>query len=439
MRDSRRLGCSARVIAVLTAAWVVALAAPWQLSEVDAQTTGVRPGDPLSGLTPTEFSEFRLGLDDFTEVETSEEGLGPAFNATSCAVCHNVPSIGGGGIILELRAGYRDPVTGAFSALNAAGDTLVHLFSTPTHGCQPQLPAEANVIARRAPIPVFGAGLVEAIADETLLALEDPLDRNGDGVSGRAAIVVDQATGERRVGRFGWKAQHASLLVFGADAYRNEMGITNDIFREESIYGIDADVMRRCDPIPEPEDVMDPATRRRGIDNFAAFMRLLAPVARRPLDEAGRDGERLFGAIGCASCHVPSLVTAPSSNPLFDRRPVPLFSDLLLHDVGTGDGIAQASADPARSGRRRCGALVSAGRSCTTAARRRLKRRSNATPRKAGWRVKGSRDWIRPSARGWWPSSSRSSCSRSAPAPDPTTWTIDARIALAGRCSVTCR
>jgi CxxC motif-containing protein (DUF1111 family) len=310
-----------------------------------AQTSAVKPGDPIPGLTPVEFTEFRLGLDDFTEVETAEEGLGPAFNGTSCAVCHNVPAIGGAGLVLEVRGGYRD-AAGAFSALNPAGDTLLHLFSIPSHGCQPQMPAAVNVIARRAPIPLFGAGLVEAIADETLLALEDPLDRNGDGVSGRAALVVDPASGERRVGRFGWKAQHATLLTFGADAYRNEMGITNDVFRDEVSFGVEDAVMRRCDPIPDPEDAIDPVTRRRGIDNFASFMRLLAPPARRAVDEAGREGERLFSAIGCVGCHVPSLTTARSANPLFDRRPVELFADLLLHDIGTGDGIAQGAAEP---------------------------------------------------------------------------------------------
>ena len=190
-------------------------------------------------MTPVEFEEFRLGLDDFMEVETAEEGLGPAFNGTSCAVCHNVPAIGGGGVMLETRVGYRDP-DGRFRGLNAEGDTLMHLFSVPTHGCQPMIPDDVTVVARRAPIPLFGAGLVEAIPDETIRALEDPFDRNGDGVSGRAATIRDVATGEPRIGRFGWKAQHATLLTFGADAYRNEMGITNDVFGAESAHGITA-------------------------------------------------------------------------------------------------------------------------------------------------------------------------------------------------------
>ena len=305
---------------------------------------GPTAGAPLAGLTPAEFSEFRLGLDDFTEVETAEEGLGPAFNATSCAVCHNLPAIGGGGVILEVRAGYRDG-TGEHLGLNPAGDTLIHMLSTPSHSCQPQIPDDVNVIARRAPIPLFGAGLVEAIPDDTLLALEDPVDRNRDGISGRAAVVTDVTTGDRRVGRFGWKAQHATLLTFGGDAYRNEMGITNDLFPRESAFGVTDSQMQFCDPIPDPEDRRDPRTGRRGIDNFESFMRLLAPLPRAQVTDATRDGERVFTALGCSTCHVPVLETGPSANPLFNRRRVELFSDLLLHDVGTGDGIRQGAAE----------------------------------------------------------------------------------------------
>ena len=319
---------------------VVALQIEGQTQEVPSSV-----GGPLAGITPSEFTEFRLGLDDFTEVETAEEGLGPAFNGTSCAVCHRVPAIGGGGVILEVRAGYSDG-RGEASALNEAGDTLIHMLSTPSHGCQALIPDDVNVIARRAPIPLFGAGLVEAIPDEALLALEDPDDRNRDGVSGRAAIVVDVATGERRVGRFGWKAQHATLLAFGADAYRNEMGITNDLFPNESAFGVSSAQMRLCDPIPDPEDRRDPATRRRGIDNFESFMKFLAPIGRARSDGASLAGERTFAAIGCTNCHVPSLTTGPNANPLFHRRSVPLFSNLMLHDIGTGDGIQQAGAAP---------------------------------------------------------------------------------------------
>jgi CxxC motif-containing protein (DUF1111 family) len=105
--------------------------------------------------------------------------------------------------------------------------------------------------------------------------------------------------------------------------------------------------MAACDPFPDPEDRPDPRTKRRGIDNFTSFMRFLAPVDRLPIDAEISAGEQVFAGIGCANCHVPSLTTAESANPLFDRKQVPLFSDLLLHDVGTGDGIKQASAHPA--------------------------------------------------------------------------------------------
>jgi CxxC motif-containing protein (DUF1111 family) len=223
---------------------------------------------------------------------------------------------------------------------------LFHLFSVPGHACQPTIPADANVIVRRVPIPLFGAGLVEAIDDDTLLDLADLQNRGREGVSGRAAILTERGTGERRVGRFGWKAQHATLLVFGADAYRNEMGITNDLFPSEIAVGVDADRMRLCDPVSDPEDLADPRTRRRGIDNFASFMRFLAPVAAEPLDEIAAAGAGIFNAIGCASCHVPTLSTGANANPLLHRQVVPLYSDLLLHDIGTGDGIQQAAAAP---------------------------------------------------------------------------------------------
>ena len=125
----------------------------------------VIPGSPLPGITPAEFELFRMGREDFIEVESAGDGLGPAFNGTSCAVCHSVPAVGGISTMTEVRGGYRDE-DGKFTALN--GGTLYHLFSVPDHRCQVQIPAEANVIGRRAPIPLFGAGLVEAIPDETM-------------------------------------------------------------------------------------------------------------------------------------------------------------------------------------------------------------------------------------------------------------------------------
>ena len=323
-------------------AGAAALAATAQL----AAQRATLPGDPLPGLAPAELEEFLLGLEDFLEVETAEEGLGPAYNGTSCAACHVVPAIGGIAPMTTTRVGLLD-AAGAFHEVDPAFGTLFQSFSIPTHECQTIIPTEASVIAMRIPIPLFGAGLVEAIPDSELQALADPLDLDRDGISGRAPLVPDRATGALRVGRFGWKSQRGSLMDFGAEAYRNELGITNDLFPRELTFRLSARQLARCDAVPDPEDVADPATGRRGIDNLAAFLRLLAPPARGQLGPAAQRGRQVFDAVGCAACHTPALSTGPSSHPVFDRRTVPLFSDLLLHDVGTGDGIRQAGAEPA--------------------------------------------------------------------------------------------
>jgi len=325
------------VIAIVVGAVVLPVALNAQQSP--------QPGDPLPGLTPAEFEAFRLGLDDFLEVETAEEGLGPAYNGTSCSECHSIPAVGGIAPVTTVRAGRRLP-NGEFEDFDPLRGSLFQLFSIPTHGCQSVIPPDANVIARRVPIPVFGAGLVEAISDDTILALADPSDLDADGVSGRAAMVTDRASGDRRVGRFGWKSQVATLLDFSGDAYRNEMGITNDLFPEELTFNLSEGQLRDCDPIADPEDIPELGTGLRGIDNFEAFMKFLAPPPRGPITPAALAGEEVFRAVGCATCHVPTLMTAAEPNPLFDRRPVPLFSDLLLHDIGTGDGIRQADGEP---------------------------------------------------------------------------------------------
>ena len=325
--------------AALLVAAVFAAASPWP---APAQRLAL-PGNPLSGITVEEFERFRLGLEDFVEVEDAAEGLGPAYNGTGCSGCHSSPAIGGISPVSEVRAGRLD-AEGNFEVLG--GGTLFHLFSIPNHSCQPIIPPEANVVTKRVPIPLFGAGLVEAVTDETLLGLEDPDDLDNDGISGRAARIIDVGTGRDRIGRFGWKAQHATLLAFGADAYRNEMGITNDLFVNEVAAGVDPEALALCDLRPDPEDSPEPGTGLRGIDNFEAFMKFLAPIERAPLTEQAARGEGLFDSVGCAACHIPVLQTGRQSNPLFNEKAVPLYSDLLLHDAGTGDGIAQEAALP---------------------------------------------------------------------------------------------
>jgi CxxC motif-containing protein (DUF1111 family) len=208
------------------------------------------------------------------------------------------------------------------------------------------VPADANVMIRRIPTPLFGAGLVEAIPDAAIRAGEDPTDRNGDGVRGRVALVIDSATKQQRVGRFGWKNQHATLLAFAGDAYLFEMGITNDLVPDETAAGISPQKLAECDKIPGNEDPRDPITGRRGIDNFANFMRFLAPLDRLNGGQDAQRGAQLFNEIGCAACHTPVMMTGPNpAMPALDRRPVAIYSDLLLHDIGTGDNIPQGAAN----------------------------------------------------------------------------------------------
>lgn len=307
--------------------------------QIETQSAGTRPGDPLPGITAAERRLFETGKEDFLEVEEAGEGLGPAYNGTSCAVCHSIPAIGGIGNVSEVRAGSGQ--NGQFSA--ASPTTLIHLFSIPNHECQPRIPDGSTVVARRIPLATFGDGLIEAIPDATIQALEDPTDRNGDGVRGRAALVMDSATRRQRVGRFGWKAQQATLLAFSADAYVNEMGITSDLERSEA-GALTPQQIAFCDKVPDPEDHRDPVSGLRGIDNFTNFMRFLAPISRGPLTADVNRGQQIFAQIGCAACHVPVLMTGNDQNPAFRNKPVALYSDLLLHNIGTGDGIAQAAA-----------------------------------------------------------------------------------------------
>src|SRR5258708_11232465 len=139
-----------------------------------AQQDTPAEGSPLAGISSRELELFRLGREAFMSVETVGDGLGPRFNGASCGQCHNIPVVGGTGTMVEMRAGYRDE-EGRFHA--PPGGTLMHIFSIPPHTCQASIAAiyeEANIIGHRISMQLFGAGLVEAIPDQTLLALADP-------------------------------------------------------------------------------------------------------------------------------------------------------------------------------------------------------------------------------------------------------------------------
>jgi CxxC motif-containing protein (DUF1111 family) len=193
------------------------------------------------------------------------------------------------------------------------------------------VPPEATFVSLRITTPLFGAGLMEAIPEASIL---ENASRNG----GKPNRVFNPDTGQTELGRFGWKAQVATLHQFAGDAYLNEMGITNPSFPQEN-RPQGQPIPPGCDTVPDPED------NGSGVKAFADFMRFLAPAPRGPVTAQVQRGEQVFSQIGCASCHVPTMMTGNNPVAALSNKPVNLFSDLLLHDVGTGDGIEQGEAN----------------------------------------------------------------------------------------------
>lgn len=299
-----------------------------------------RLGDPLSGLTREQMDDFSEGLAEFKAVEDAEGGLGPIFNNTSCAICHSAGGIGGGSATLVTRFGRNDG--GHFDPLTQLGGSLLQSQALDP-GILEKVPAEATIVVRRRSTALFGAGLVEAIPDSAILDLAKR--KKADGILGRPAMVDDVATGQTRVGRFGWKAQQATLLSFAGDAYLNEMGVTSRLFPTENAPNGDQELLAQFDHVADPEDTVDPATGKGDIDLVADFMRLLAPPPPLRVTGALQSGRNLFTRVGCAECHVPTISTGSSKIRALDRKPVTLWSDLLLHDMGSlNDGIAQSGA-----------------------------------------------------------------------------------------------
>jgi CxxC motif-containing protein (DUF1111 family) len=262
------------------------------------------------------------------------------MNNVSCVACHSGPATGGSSAILETRFGRIS--NGHFDPMTEFGGSLLQQLSIDA-GCQEVVPLEATVIAQRQSTPLFGLGLIEAIPDYAILQRTNCF--KPDGVRGRAAIVLDVVSGQQRVGRFGWKAQQATLLAFAGDAYLNEMGITSRLFPLENAPNGNTNMLALFDAVLDPEDEEDADTHNADIDFLADFMRFLAPPPRLPLTYSARVGQSLFDRVGCAACHTSVMQTGPNIVTALDRKPVPLFSDLLLHDMGAlGDGIAQAAA-----------------------------------------------------------------------------------------------
>jgi CxxC motif-containing protein (DUF1111 family) len=289
-------------------------------------------------ISQADFDTFRA---TFEEQEEIDEGLGPTFNNTACVNCHNVPITGGSSRQFETRAGHLD-ATGNF--VEHPGGSLVQDRAINPSIKERVLSGEDATT--RASVNTLGDGFVEAISDATLIGIRDsqPMSIRGVAIS---VPILEATNGSTRLGRFGWKNQHASLVSFSADAYLNEMGITSPLQPVENTS--DGNSVAAFDTVPDPEDV-------GGVDvnRFAQFMRA-TKVPPRDQSLVGKAqttaGEQIFHNIGCDGCHIPTIVTAPAGTALnggfftvsdaLGNKIIHPYSDFLLHNIGTHDPIVQ--------------------------------------------------------------------------------------------------
>jgi len=290
-------------------------------------------GSPLPDLTADQLALFQRGSAVFQIEFAPENGLGPLFNAVGCAACHENPVVGGSGSNDPEEEGEDIEVHatafqgGVCDNLAAVGGQVQQQQVTPALAdalgieAEPDIPG-ATASGRRTTPDVFGFGLLDAVPDAQILALADPTDQNGDGISGRV-----HRTADGRIGRFGRKAQAATLREFNSEAFVMEMGVTSPGNPTEQTVGGNP-LPDGVDPTPDPEVTQDE------FDAADGFVRLLAPPEPLPLDLTGVIGGVVFAKIGCASCHVPALLTGPNPVSAISRKIVPAFTDLLLHSMG---------------------------------------------------------------------------------------------------------
>ena len=322
---------------------------------------------------PTGFDNKSNGVTDdathqadqakFDDVEQLSDGLGPLYNAQSCRECHQSPVSGAASQVTELRVGHQGPeghfhnpdIPIAHGAEVISGRSLVNDRAICPNGAFPnteiqeRVPETETIRTFRLSLNLLGDGFVEAVADQTLIDLAGQQCKSSHHkICGQVLQVpIVEAPGQMGVGRFGWKDQHASLLSFSGDAYLNEMGITNRLQPDE--------VTKLCNTAPEPNDTPGP-DGLSDIDRFARFVRATRAPARDSQlagSPFAKEGAGLFGKTGCATCHVESLTTAPAGSKINGGTftiPSALgsitfhpYGDFLMHDVGTGDGILQAT------------------------------------------------------------------------------------------------
>ncbi len=305
-----------------------------------SQLTTEAPADgevfdaPVDGLSPEELAAFTRGDGEFGRRFSPSSGLGPVFNNVSCLSCHSGDGRG------ELR--------NALQRIGSPGDDFLRSLGGPQiqdkaipGAVAERLPTGVHV-SLRLPPPVFGVGLIEAIPQATILALADPDDQNGDGISGRANLVTPAdytsagepggGTGTARLGRFGRKAQVSNLLEQVTEAYHQDMGITSDFRPNENGNPLSGLPSTGGDLVPDPE--VSAATVR----SVVQYIRSLAPPGPGTDTPARVEGRRLFTSIGCEACHVTALQSGTSVVAALSNRRVELYSDLLLHD-GRGSEV----------------------------------------------------------------------------------------------------
>ena len=292
----------------------------------------------------------------FEERDDIAKGLGPVYNAQSCAECHQNPVSGGISQITEFRAGHLD-VNGNF--VDAPGGSLLNDRAINA-AIQERRPGTENIFTFRTSLNTLGDGFVEAISNTTLqnIAAAQP-NQSGGRIAGALTIVpVLEAPGQTRFGRFGWKDQQASLLSFSSDAYLNEQGITNRFnLTENTSLG---NSVAAFDPVPDNQPCASAPSVNCGEDGdedinaFAAFMRSSKAPPRDNAVANTSDaiaGSSLFDQIGCSICHVRTITTAAAGTLInggaftvpaaLGNKNIHPFGDFLMHNVGTGDGIVQ--------------------------------------------------------------------------------------------------
>ena len=312
------------------------------------------PASISNGIVEPPGDTFARDQNVYEKNEAVKDGLGPVYNATSCVTCHQNPNSGAASQITELRVGHND-ANGNFVNptifINDGKDTIAGRSIVDDRAIGPQaqehIPDTENIRTLRAALNTLGDGFVEAIDDSTLIAIAERQPELSEGrIHGEVVQApIFEAPGQTRVGRFGWKDQHSSLLSFIADAYLNEMGITNRLRPTEV-----TQVLNTTTGINDQPDDLGLAD----IDHFAQFIRgtMVPPrdltLAATP---AAIKGQQLFRRLGCSTCHVETIITAPAGTVIdggqftvpeaLGDKIIHPFGDYLLHDIGTGDAIVQ--------------------------------------------------------------------------------------------------